>query len=207
MNCTRGQPAPGSRDPRTCRNRFLAFAVPFIWIADHEKQKTGLHLVISARERIPTASVDPTVKNYHWLDMVQALFEAYDRGGETAVTVDGRDHVVEGPGFNLFMVRGGRLETPAFGVLRGVTRHTVMELAAARGYGVDETLVRADLVRNADEVFITSTAGGVMPVTRVDGAAGGGGTPGPITAELRDAYWALHDDPVYTLAEDYTGAP
>ena len=203
MVCTRGQPAPGSRDPRTCTNRFLAFAVPFIWIADPGQQETGLHLVISHRQRIPPASVDPAVKNYHWLDMVNALFEAYDRGGETAITVDAADNVVEGPGFNLFVVREGRLETPAAGVLPGVTRRTVIELARECGHEVRETEVAADSVRAADEVFATSTAGGVMPITRVDGRLIGTGSPGPVTLGLRAAYWGLHEDPAWTLAVDY----
>jgi len=203
MICTRGQPAPGSRDPRTCRNRFYAFAVPFIWIADPTRQETGLDLVISARQRISPASVDPRVKNYHWLDLVMALFDAYERGGETAVTVDERDNVVEGPGFNLFAVRNGRLHTPAHGVLEGITRRTVLELARANGYPVDVETLPAAAVRVADEVFVTSTAGGVMPVTRVDGQPVGDGVPGPITGELRRAYWALHDDPAYTRSIAY----
>ena len=72
MICTRGLPAPGSRDPRTCRNRFFAFAIPFIWIADLEQQNVGLHLLISDRQRIPPEALDPRIKNYHWLDMVMA---------------------------------------------------------------------------------------------------------------------------------------
>lgn len=203
MICTRGQPQDGSRDPRTCTNRFLAFAIPFVWIADPAKQETGLHLTISRMQRIPPASVDPAVKNYHWLDMVQALFEAYDRGGETAITVDAADHVVEGPGFNLFVVRDGDLATPATGVLPGVTRRTVMELGHAQGRGVQARPVSADAVRSADEVFITSTAGGVMPVTRVDDTVIGDGTPGPVTRALRDAYWALHEEPGCTQAVKY----
>jgi len=61
MICTRGQPAPGSRDPRNCVNRFYAFAIPFVWIASPEKQSQGLHLIIGERQRIPPESVDPTV--------------------------------------------------------------------------------------------------------------------------------------------------
>ena len=60
--CTRGQPAPGSRDPRTCTNQFWAFAIPFVHILDPAKQ--GLSVIISQRQRIPAASVDPTIKNY-----------------------------------------------------------------------------------------------------------------------------------------------
>jgi len=94
MICTRGIPKPGSRDPRECTNRFFAFAVPFVWIANPEKQKKGLHLIVSRMQRIPPESVNPTVKNYHWLDMVMGLFEAYDRGGETVVVVDARGNLV-----------------------------------------------------------------------------------------------------------------
>ena len=60
--CTRGMPRPGSRDPRECENRFYAFVVPFIWIADPEKQERGMHAVIADRKRIAPSSVDPTVK-------------------------------------------------------------------------------------------------------------------------------------------------
>lgn len=203
MICTRGLPQPGSRDPRSCSNRFYAFAVPFIWIADPDKQKQGLHLVVSERQRIPPASIDPRVKNYHWLDMVNALFEAYDRGGETAVTVDTDGNVVEGPGFNVFAVRDGALATPAAGILEGITRRTVIELARKAGHTVHERALPADEARGADEVFVTSTAGGVMPVTRIDGGLVGDGVPGPVTRALSGLYWALHDDPRYGRAIDY----
>ncbi len=102
--CTRGRPQPGSRDPRTCTNRFMAFAIPFVWIADPDKQRRGIDLVVGTPQRIPASSVDPRVKNYHWLDFVAGLFEAYERGGETVVLTDGHGHVTEGPGFNVFVV-------------------------------------------------------------------------------------------------------
>ena len=117
--CTRGVPKPGSRDPRECENRFYAFVVPFVWIADPEKQEEGLHATISRTERIRPESVDPTVKNYHWLDLTAGLFEAYDRGGETAILVDAAGNAVEGPGFNLFAVADGGIRTPEVGVLEG----------------------------------------------------------------------------------------
>lgn len=205
MICTRGLPAPGSRDPRSCSNRFYAFAVPFIWIADPHKQQSGLHLVVSERRRIPPTSIDPRVKNYHWLDMVMALFEAYDRGGETAMTVDVAGNLVEGPGFNLFAVREGALVTPAAGILEGITRRTVLELAREAGYTVHEQELHAAEARSAAELFLTSTAGGVMPVTRIDAEILGDGTPGPVTRALADRYWALHDDPRHTREIDYGG--
>jgi branched-chain amino acid aminotransferase len=201
--CTRGVPPPGSRDPRDCENNFFAFAVPFVWIADPEKQERGLHATISSVQRIQPGAVDPTVKNYHWLDLELGLYEAYDRGGETVILVDPEDNVVEGPGFNVFIVRDGEVSTPSRGVLEGITRRTVVELAAGRGLPLEQRAVPAEEVRRADEVFLTSTAGGIMPVTKVDGEPVGSGEPGPVTLRLREAYWGLHEDPRYATAIQY----
>ena len=201
--CTRGLPEPGSRDPRTCRNRFFAFVVPFIWIATVEQREQGLNLLISKQHRIAPESIDPRVKNYHWLDMVKALFEAYDRGADTAVVVDEQGNLVEGPGFNIFVRQGNTVITPARGVLEGLTRKTVLELLSAEGYEVRQGLLSPDVARQADEIFITSTAGGVIAVTRIDGIKIADGVPGPLSTKLRDAYWALHEDPDYTLTVDY----
>ncbi len=203
MICTRGMPETGSRDPRTCKNRFFAFAIPFVWVANPEKQKQGLHLIVSNHQRIAPESVDPTVKNYHWLDMVMGLFEAYDLGGETVVVVDKRGNIVEGPGFNFSAIKDRTIMTPASGILEGITRKTAMELATGCGYEAVESNIPADNARTADEVFITTTAGGIIPITKVDGKAIGSGTSGPITEELQAAYWKLHDNPKYALKIDY----
>ncbi len=197
--CTRGIPKPGSRDPRECENRFYAFVVPFVWIADPEKQEHGLHAVIADRQRIAPTSVDPTVKNYHWLDLEVGLLEAYERGGETVILTDASDNVVEGPGFNVFAIHDGAISTPDSGVLQGITRRTVIELANDHGIPIEERPVPATSLRRADEAFLSSTAGGIMPVTTVDGQKIGTGEPGPTTLRLREAYWQLHDDPRYSL--------
>jgi branched-chain amino acid aminotransferase len=197
--CTRGIPRPGSRDPRECENRFYAFVVPFIWIADPDKQERGLHAVIADRQRIAPSSVDPTVKNYHWLDLEVGLLEAYERGGETVILTDANDNVVEGPGFNVFAVHHGTISTPDTGVLQGITRRTVIELANEHGIPIEERSVPATSLRRANEVFLSSTAGGIIPVTTVDGEAVGEGEPGSVTLRLRDAYWKLHDDPRFSL--------
>jgi branched-chain amino acid aminotransferase len=203
MICTRGVPALGSRDPRRASNAFYAFAIPFVWIADEKQRETGLSLHISDRERISPRAVDPRTKNYHWLDLTLGVFDAYDAGAETVVLVDGAGNVVEGPGFNVFVVAGGVLATPATGVLEGITRRTVIELAREQGREVREAPLPADAVRSADEVLITSTAGGVMAVTSVDGAPVGHSTVGPVTRALRDAYWRLHDDPRFATPITY----
>ncbi|MBI3992939.1 MAG: aminotransferase class IV [Candidatus Lambdaproteobacteria bacterium] len=203
MVCTRGVPAQGNRDPRRMQNRFFAFALPFIWIANEEQRRRGLHLVISSVQRIPPASVDPTIKNFHWGDLIRGLYDAYDRGGETAVLVDAQDHVTEGPGFNVFAVSGGRVKTPARGVLEGITRKSVIELCALEGLPIDVAPLPAQSVRRAEEVFITSTAGGIMPVTTVDGQPVGEGKPGPLTTRLNDLYWKKKEQGWHATPIDY----
>ena len=205
--CTRGRPEPGSRDPRTCQNQFMAFAIPFVWIADPAKQKRGIELVVSDVQRIAPASVDPRVKNYHWLDMVMALFQAYDAGAETALLVDAQGNVAEGPGFNVFaVVEGGALVTPDAGVLEGISRRTVLELARAAGMRVEVRALPVAELRQASEIFLSSTGGGVIPIARVDGKPVGGraaGQFGPVSEKLQAAYWALHEDPRYVEAVRY----
>jgi branched-chain amino acid aminotransferase len=204
--CTRGRPAPGSRDPRTCTNRFMAFAIPFVWIADPEKQKRGVNLIVGTPQRIPAGSVDPRVKNYHWLDFVMGLFEAYERGGETVVLTDGAGRVAEGPGFNVFAVFGNTIVTPAHGVLEGVTRRTMIELAVREGLAMQVRDLGVDELRRADEVFLSSTGGGAVAVSHLDGVAIGGRAPGqfgPVTQRMQAAYWALHEDARLTEAVRY----
>jgi branched-chain amino acid aminotransferase len=202
MICTRGT-APGySRDPRRAINRFIAFAIPFSWVANEEQRRRGLNLFISTVSRIPSRSVDPTIKNYHWLDFIKGTFEAYDHGAETVVLVDGDGNITEGPGFNLFAVAGGRVTTPRQGTLNGITRATTLELCAELGIEADEGVVTAGRLGAADEAFITSTAGGIMAVTRIDGAPLGDDRPGPLTARLTDLYWRKHDDPGWTTPVD-----
>ncbi len=202
MICTRGMSPTFNRDPRDAVNQFMAFAIPFGWIANEEQRRRGLKLAISSVRRIPPESVDPTVKNYHWLDFVQALFEAYDRHAENVVLLDTDGNVTEGPGFNLFVVKNGAISTPVRGVLEGITRHTVIELCAELGINACKALVPADNLRNADEVFISSTAGGIMPITSIDGVAVGNGEPGPITRRLTELYWQKHSDPAWTTPID-----
>jgi branched-chain amino acid aminotransferase len=206
MTCTRGRMAPGSRDLRTARNRLYCFAVPFIWISSPERQESGASLRVSDILRIPPQSIDPAVKNYHWLDLDLALLDAYDHGAEMAVLRDLSGAITEGPGFNVFAYTGGRWLTPGRGTLRGITRLSVIELAGEAGQPVEEgQLTAADLAR-AEEVLATSTAGGIMPVTIIDGQPVGSGKPGSRTCQLRDAYWARHDDPRYSTAVRYEQA-
>ncbi len=204
MIATRGWPGRGGRDPWTFKNQFYAYAIPYLWIVEPDVQEHGSHLVI-ARDtvRIPEASVDPTVKNFHWGDLTRGAFEAHERGGTVAALPDLDGNLTEGPGFNVFLVIDGEVHTPDAGVLQGITRRTVLELAEEQGLTTHVAAIPVADAGRAEEAFITSTAGGVMPVTTIDGRQLLDGNPGPITTRLRQAYWAAHDDPRWTTPVAY----
>lgn len=203
MTCTRGLPPRGTRDPRLCRNRLYVFAQPFVWIANDEQRRDGLAMVVSPVQRIPPEAVDPRIKNFHWLDLTMGIFDAYDRDALVSVLVDRDGNVTEGAGFNLFSVRNGVLATPDRGVFEGMTRRTMIELAGELQMPVQIRPVPAAELSGADELFITSTAGGVMPVTRLNGASVGGGAPGPVTRRLNELYWDLHERDSHTVPVRY----
>ncbi|MER9374838.1 D-amino acid aminotransferase [Mesorhizobium sp. M7A.F.Ca.US.010.02.1.1] len=203
MLCTRGASPTFSRDPRQAVNRFMAFAVPFGSVANAEQLQRGLRVAISDKVRIPPASIDPAIKNYHWLDLVRGLYDAYDRGAETALLLDFNGNVAEGPGFNVFCVKDGKLSTPSIGVLPGITRRTVFDLCAEEGLAATATDVSVAALHEADEVFITSTAGGIMPVMEIDGVRIADGKVGAITSRLMARYWQKHDDAAWSSQVNY----
>ena len=203
MTCTRGVPPAGTRDPRLCQNRFYAFAQPFVWIANEEQRRDGLKMVVSSVQRIPPESLDPRLKNFHWLDLTMGIFEAYDKDAIVAVLNDGKGNVTEGAGFNVFAVKNNVITTPDRGVFEGMTRRTVMELASEAGVSCETRPLPIEELRDADEIFISSSAGGIMPVTVLDGRIYGNGKPGAITNRIHDLYWAAHREGPLCTPVDY----
>jgi branched-chain amino acid aminotransferase len=204
MILSRGIDEDGSRDPRRFSNRFYAYAIPYVWIAKPAIQAAGIHLVIAEKTiRIPSEAIDPTVKNFHWGDLVRGIYEAYDRGGFTAVLPDAEGNITEGPGFNIFIYYESQLLTPASGVLEGITRKTVLDLAEEQGIPARQTMFNTEVAEKAAEIFITSTAGGVMPITTINGKPVGDGKPGPVTTLIQKRYWEVHDEKPWATAVDY----
>jgi branched-chain amino acid aminotransferase len=202
--CTRGVSRGGNRDPRTFENRFYAYAVPYVWLLKPEDADVGMDAIIARTvRRIPTASVDPTVKNFHWGDLTRGLYEAYDRGARYPILLDGAGNVTEGAGYNVFAYVDGRLLTPVSGTLEGITRKTVIELAGREAIPAEAVELPEAEFRRASELFATSTAGGVMPITSLDGEPVGDGAVGPLTSRLRHRYWEAHSDPRYITPVDY----
>ena len=197
MVAARGRnPVAGSRDPRDCANHFYAWCVPYVHIVkpDIAEKGTSVWIAKSVR-RIPRDSVDPTVKNYHWGDFTSGLFEAKDRGFETTVLLDHAGNLTEGPGFNVFAVYGDRVVTPDHGVLHGITRRTVLEMCNEAGLTTEVRPLPLEEFWQADEVFLSSSGGGVIPVAQVDDRHFSNGAAGPVATDLRHRYfhWIMRD--------------
>jgi branched-chain amino acid aminotransferase len=164
--------------------------LPWVWLLSAEIRERGAHLIVARTPRIPESSVDPRVKNFHWADLTAGLFEAHDAGADTCVLLDAAGNVTEGPGFNVFAVIGKEVVTPDRGMLEGITRMSVQELCPELGLSFVARPLLPDELRDADEVFLATTAGGIMPVSRVDGRIQGNDRPGPVSTRMRDLFWS-----------------
>ena len=186
---TRGLPQGPRGDASQVHPNFYAFVAPYVWQIDEATRLRGVDLVVSDFVRIPPKSVDPTAKNFHWMDMKLALYTAKMGGADWAVLTDGAGNITEGPGVNIFLVKDGALVTPDAGCLEGVTRQTTLDLARELGLPVQVRTVSVAELRAADEAFLTSSAGGIMPVRSVDGTAFADNKPGPVSTQLHNQYW------------------
>ncbi len=195
---TRGVSHNFQRDPRKAHPRFMAFAVPFGWILEPQNFENGLNVIVSDRRRISPESIDSRIKNYHWLDLVCGMYEAYDSNSDSVILTDDKNYISEGPGFNIFCIDEHGINTPKKGILEGVTRQTVIELAKEMNLPVSLCSISIDMLKNSNEVFASSTAGGIMPITKIDKQIIGDGSPGKITRKLHELYWFKHDDPKWS---------
>ncbi|MGD8860208.1 MAG: branched-chain-amino-acid transaminase [Myxococcales bacterium] len=188
---TRGT-GPLGIDPTLCERPRVICIVDSIALFPEEKRRAGLSL-ITASVRRPSADVlDPRIKTLNYLNNIMAKAEARRQGADEALVLNGQGRVAEASVANLFLVRRGVLSTPPTtdGCLDGITRRTVLELAAE--LGVEREVVsigRMDLFW-ADEVFLTGTGAGLVRVASLDGQPVGRPEPGPITEQLSAAYFA-----------------
>jgi branched-chain amino acid aminotransferase len=156
--------------------------------------RDGIDVVVPSVRRVPPEALSPRIKTQNYLNLVMADREAKARTPESwAILLDMNGNLCEGMGSNIFLVRDGRLLTPkARGVLPGISRQTVIELAEDLGIPVEETDLDLYDAYTSDEAFLTSTSLCLCGVCSVNGQAlGAGAPPGPITARLTEAYKAL----------------
>ncbi|CAG8421198.1 unnamed protein product [Penicillium salamii] len=201
---TRGLKGVRGTDPKDIKNNIYMFIQPYVWVMEPEDQPVGGSAIIARTvRRTPPGSMDPTVKNLQWGDLTRGLFEASDRGATYPFLTDGDTNLTEGSGFNVVLVKGGVLYTPARGVLEGITRKSVIDAARVNGLELRVELVPIQLAYNADEIFMSTTAGGIMPITSLDGKPVKDGKVGPITKKIWDTYWAMHYEDAYSFEITY----
>jgi len=188
-------------------NNLYLLALPYVWILPLAAHEDGAPAVVTRTvRRTPPGAMDPTIKNLQWGDFTRGLLEAQDRGAIYPILPDGDGNITEGSGYNIFAVKEGVLYTPRRGVLEGVTRKTVLEIAEAMQCAVRVEEVPVGLIYECEEIFFCSTAGGIMPVTSLDGTPVGDGKVGPLTRRIWEQYWHLHSDPRVSFAIDYRSA-
>lgn len=195
------------REYASYENSLYLMVMPYVWAMPPAVQRTGGSAVVTRTvRRTPPGAMDPTIKNLQWGDFCRGWMEAMDRGAVYSLLPDGDGNITEGGGYNICVIKDGVLSTPSRGVLEGVTRKTVLEVAQARQVTTVLDFVPVGALYEADELFICTTAGGVMPLTELDGKPVGNGKIGPITRQIWEDYWAAHYDPKYSFAVDYDAA-
>jgi branched-chain amino acid aminotransferase len=193
---TRGAGELVDIDPATATAPRLVVIAQPLQAPTQEVLDAGVAVEVVHHSRSVPGSVDPAVKSGNYLPSVLAIAEARRRNptASEAILCAANGGVAEGATSNVFLVEAGVLCTPALevGILEGVTRAKVLELAVGAGIATRESLfVPTDHLRAADEVFLTSAVRGILPVTTVDGSRIGGGRPGPITRRLLSLYQRL----------------
>jgi branched-chain amino acid aminotransferase len=181
-------------DPASCDDcRLVVIAFP-LGAPTAEMLEKGVAVAIVSVTRNSPRAIDPAVKSGTYLNNVLALGEARRTSGAYEAILCADDGTVaEGASSNVFAVVGGEVWTPSpdVGILDGITRAKVMQLASAAGIAVVERRIQPDELRGADEAFLTSATRGVLPIATIDGRPVGAGAPGPVTRRLMALYDGL----------------
>jgi branched-chain amino acid aminotransferase len=186
---TRGISPEPVIDPRKCeRPSVVIFARPTQYEVTPEKLDAGIRIKVLSIRRVPHDSLEPQIKSLNYLNIVMGKLEAWASGFDEAVMLDHNGFVCECPGFNIMGIVGNTLFTPSHGILVGITRNSVIEMAKKRGMDVQVGSFTVFDFTSADEVFMTNTVAGVAPVTNIDGWTIGSGRAGPITKEFQETY-------------------
>ena len=180
-------------DPRKCPRPSVIIIVDSIRLWPSDRYEKGLTALTAATPINHRESLSPRIKSLNYLSHILAKVEGIAAGVDEVIMLDAGGYVAEASGMNLFAVTNGTLKTPPAyaGILRGVTRDAVIELAREATYGVEEVPINRYDLYTADEMFFTGTAAEVVGVTKLDGRVIGAGVPGPVTKELAKRFKAL----------------
>ncbi len=177
-------------DPNRCAQPQVIIIADYITLYPREYYEQGLHIVTVSTIRNHPAALSPRIKSLNYLNNILAKIEGLQAGCVEALMLNQKGEVAECTGDNIFLVRKGELLTPSVeaGILEGITRAVVIELARELKIPVRETPLTKHDVYIADECFLTGSAAEIVPVTKVDSRKIGDGVPGPITLRLLDRF-------------------
>jgi branched-chain amino acid aminotransferase len=189
---TRGAGSLGL-DPRKTSDPQVIIIVDDISLYPPELYEHGLEIVTAATIRNHPNAVNPRIKSLNYLNNILAKIEGIRAGCQEALMLNHKGEVAECTGDNVFLLKHGVLRTPPLdaGILEGVTRNAVIELARAANIPVEETALTRHDVYTADECFLTGTAAEVIAVVKCDDRVIGSGRPGPVTRQLRERFQQL----------------
>ncbi len=177
-------------DPITTKRPTVFIITDKIALYPKEMYEKGMSIITAKTIRTPSGSLNPKIKSMNYLNNILAKIEASDAGVAEALMLNYEGYVAECTGDNIFIVRQGKVLTSpvASGILEGITRDCVLELAGQNGIEAKETNLLPDDLYGADECFLTGTAAEIIPVTKIDGRTIGTGEPGPITKGLIESF-------------------
>ena len=180
-------------DPNKCPMPNIIIITDLITLYPDEFYQNGLEIITAKTIRNHPGALDPRIKSLNYLNNILAKIEGLAAGCVETLMLNHQGEVAECTGDNIFIVQDGRLLTPPVeaGVLEGITRGAVMELAAEDDVEVVETTMTLEDVYAAEEVFLTGSAAEIVPVIKVDGNQIGNGTPGLLTRRIADLYSQL----------------
>jgi branched-chain amino acid aminotransferase len=186
---TRGAGSLGL-DPRRTTDPQIIVIADTISLYPDEYYENGLAIITAGTIRNHPAALSPRVKSLNYLNNIMAKIEGTNAGCLEALMLNHAGYVAECTGDNIFIVKNGAIHTPSIdaGILDGITRRAVIDLASELGLVVVERTMERHDVMTSDECFLTGTAAEVIPVTKLDGRPIGSGEVGPVTRKLRMAY-------------------
>ncbi len=195
-------------DPRACPKPTLIVIVGTIRLYPQEDYENGLALMTTGIRRNPPDSCPPQIKSLNYLNNILAKLEANRYGAKEAIFLNHQGHIAEATADNIFIVQNEQVLTPPVraGALPGITRQSVLELAADLEIPAEERNMILVDIYGADECFLTGTAAKIVPVTRVDGRLIGSGKAGPITRSLMSAFSKLTEEDGILVSERVAAA-
>ncbi len=180
-------------DPSSCSQPNVLIYVTDQKTYPDEYYEKGIEIAVVSIKRNAREALNPGIKTGNYLNNVLAKMEANKLGAKDALMLSPWGFLTESTTSNFFFVQQGRLHTPSIecGILAGITREVVLELARENGIPAEEGKWPAEVLENAEEMFLTGTLKKVLPVTRLDGQAVGDGQPGPITRKIMRLHEAV----------------